>query len=219
MNNQTISNHLLTIGAVALQPTNPFTWSSGLKSPIYCDNRLTMSYPKVRKELIREFINLINLHYPEVTAVAGTATAGIPHAAWVAEALDLPMVYVRSKAKGHGKGNRIEGRLQEGDRVVVIEDLISTGGSSIQAANALKEEGAHVLGVAAIFTYGLKRAEDLFVEADMPCHTITNFNTLIEEATDLNLREKEMLKEWQKDPQTWSQQHEVSDTNEKVFKW
>ncbi|RNA69659.1 orotate phosphoribosyltransferase [Alteribacter keqinensis] len=206
MNNNAVARHLLEIGAVALKPSDPFTWSSGLKSPIYCDNRLTMSYPDVRKELIKGFKEIVNIHFPDATVVAGTATAGIPHAAWAAEALNLPMVYVRSKAKGHGKQNLIEGRINKGDRVVVIEDLISTGGSSISAVKAIQEEGAHVLGVAAIFTYGLKKAEKLFQEAEVPFYTITSFNTLIEEAEGLSSSEKEMLSAWQQDPESWSDQ-------------
>ena len=139
---QSIAKDLLEIEAVFLNPSNPFTWASGIKSPIYCDNRITMSYPKVRKEIAKGLASKIKEAYPEVQVIAGTATAGIPHAAWVAEILDLPMVYIRSKAKDHGKGNQIEGRIFEGQKMVVIEDLISTGGSVLEAAEAAKREGA-----------------------------------------------------------------------------
>ncbi|WP_049066681.1 orotate phosphoribosyltransferase, partial [Enterococcus faecium] len=143
---QSIAKDLLEIEAVFLNPSNPFTWASGIKSPIYCDNRITMSYPKVRKEIAKGLASKIKEAYPEVQVIAGTATAGIPHAAWVAEILDLPMVYIRSKAKDHGKGNQIEGRIFEGQKMVVIEDLISTGGSVLEAAEAAKREGADILG-------------------------------------------------------------------------
>ncbi|WP_316474790.1 orotate phosphoribosyltransferase, partial [Enterococcus faecium] len=142
---QSIAKDLLEIEAVFLNPSNPFTWASGIKSPIYCDNRITMSYPKVRKEIAKGLASKIKEAYPEVQVIAGTATAGIPHAAWVAEILDLPMVYIRSKAKDHGKGNQIEGRIFEGQKMVVIEDLISTGGSVLEAAEAAKREGADIL--------------------------------------------------------------------------
>ncbi len=140
MLNKVSQKDLLEIEAVFLNPSNPFTWASGIKSPIYCDNRITMSYPKVRKEIAKGLASKIKEAYPEVQVIAGTATAGIPHAAWVAEILDLPMVYIRSKAKDHGKGNQIEGRIFEGQKMVVIEDLISTGGSVLEAAEAAKEK-------------------------------------------------------------------------------
>ena len=150
-----IAKDLLTIEAVFLRPNEPFTWASGIKSPIYCDNRMTMSYPAVRKAIASGLAAQIKEHFPDVEVIAGTATAGIPHAAWVADILDLPMVYIRSKAKDHGKGNQIEGRITEGQKMVVIEDLISTGGSVLEACEAAAREGANVLGVAAIFTYEL----------------------------------------------------------------
>ncbi|WP_096435473.1 orotate phosphoribosyltransferase [Alteribacter populi] len=207
--NKQIANHLLSIEAVSLKPEAPFTWSSGLKAPIYCDNRVTMSYPDVRRDLILGFVKLINTHYPEVTAIAGTATAGIPHAAWVAEELGLPMVYVRSKPKEHGKKSLIEGRLKKGDRVVVIEDLISTGGSSIHAAKAVKEAGAHVLGVAAIFTYGLAKGKEAFDACELDYQTITDFKALVTEAVnrgEITANEQNLLLSWQQDPIGWSQQ-------------
>ena len=174
-----IAKDLLEIEAVFLSPSEPFTWASGIKSPIYCDNRITMSYPKVRKEIAQGLADKIKEAYPDVEVIAGTATAGIPHAAWVAEILDLPMVYIRSKPKDHGKGNQIEGRIFEGQKMVVIEDLISTGGSVLEAAEAAKREGANVLGVAAIFTYELPKGKANFANAEMPLLTLTNYSVLI----------------------------------------
>lgn len=160
-----IAKDLLTIEAVFLRPNEPFTWASGIKSPIYCDNRMTMSYPAVRKAIASGLAAQIKEHFPDVEVIAGTATAGIPHAAWVADILDLPMVYIRSKAKDHGKGNQIEGRITEGQKMVVIEDLISTGGSVLEACEAAAREGANVLGVAAIFTYELPQGLNNFEKA------------------------------------------------------
>lgn len=178
-----IAQALLSIGAIELRPKDPFTWASGIKSPIYCDNRLTMSSPVVRKQIAAALARSIQDAFPETEVVAGTATAGIPHAAWVSDVLNLPMVYVRSKAKEHGRGNQIEGKLTKGQKVVVIEDLISTGGSSIEAVKALKEQGCEVLGVVCIFTYHLKRADDMFEQAGIPYISLTNFDALIEVAT------------------------------------
>lgn len=177
-----IAKDLLAIEAVFLSPNEPFTWASGLKSPIYCDNRITMSYPKVRKAIAQGLAEKIKQAFPDVEVIAGTATAGIPHAAWVAEILDLPMVYIRSKAKDHGKGNQIEGRIFEGQKMVVIEDLISTGQSVLEATEAAKREGANVLGVAAIFTYELPAGEENFAKAELPLFTLTNYSVLIETA-------------------------------------
>lgn len=181
---KSIAQSLLDIGAVSLSPNDLFTWSSGIKSPIYCDNRVTLGYPKVRTEIRDGLSALIKEKFPTVEIVSGTATAGIPHAAYVSEVLDLPMNYVRSKSKSHGKQNQIEGALSEGKKVVVIEDLISTGGSSITAVDALKEAGAEVLGVVAIFTYGLNKADELFNEAGVPFYTLSDYNELIEVAKD-----------------------------------
>lgn len=181
---KSIAQSLLDIGAVSLSPNDLFTWSSGIKSPIYCDNRVTLGYPKVRTEIRDGLSALIKEKFPTVEIVSGTATAGIPHAAYVSEVLDLPMNYVRSKSKSHGKQNQIEGALSEGKKVVVIEDLISTGGSSITAADALKEAGAEVLGVVAIFTYSLNKADELFNEAGVPFYTLSDYNELIEVAKD-----------------------------------
>lgn len=201
-----IAKDLLEIEAVFLSPSEPFTWASGIKSPIYCDNRITMSYPKVRKEIAQGLADKIKEAYPDVEVIAGTATSGIPHAAWVAEILDLPMVYIRSKAKDHGKGNQIEGRIFEGQKMVVIEDLISTGGSVLEAAEAAKREGANVLGVAAIFTYELPKGKANFTNAEMPLLTLTNYSVLIEAALEekyIDETELNLLKEWKQDPENW----------------
>lgn len=201
-----IAKDLLSIEAVSLSPDEPFTWASGLKSPIYCDNRVTMSYPEVRRAIAQGLAAKIKEEFPNVEVIAGTATAGIPHAAWVAEILDLPMVYIRSKAKDHGRGNQIEGRITEGQKMVVIEDLISTGGSVLEAAAAAKREGADVLGVAAIFTYELAKGKKSFEEANTPLTTLTNYSTLIESALQenyINQEQLELLKKWRKDPENW----------------
>ncbi len=179
-----IAKHLLDIKAVFLSPEEPFTWASGLHSPIYCDNRITMSYPEVRRAIAKGLAEKIKAEFPEAEVIAGTATAGIPHAAWVAELLDLPMVYIRSKPKDHGKGNQIEGRITEGQKMVVIEDLISTGGSVLEAAVAAEKEGANVLGVAAIFTYELPKGKENFENAGKPLVTLTNYTELLEVAKE-----------------------------------
>ncbi|TCP29121.1 orotate phosphoribosyltransferase [Scopulibacillus darangshiensis] len=194
-NNKHIAEHLLNIDAVVLSPESPFTWSSGMKSPVYCDNRLTLSYPEVRKDIIKGFVDLIKEYYPEAEVIAGTATAGIPHAAWISEALGLPMVYVRGSAKSHGKKKQIEGLIQPGQKVVVIEDLISTGGSVLNAAEVLKEEGAEVLGAAAIFTYQLPAAAKNFDDAGVPWHTLTDFEHLIDLAVNKEIVSEQQLKQ------------------------
>lgn len=194
-----IAQQLLSIGAVELRPNDPFTWASGVKSPIYCDNRLTMSYPDVRKAIADGLVETIRREYPDVQVVAGTATAGIPHAAWVAERLELPMVYVRSKAKDHGQSNLIEGKVDPGKKVVVVEDLISKGGSVLQAAQALKDAGFEVLGIVAIFTYGLPQAARAIHEAGFQFHTLTDFPSLVEQAEQtgaINADDLPMLGEW-----------------------
>lgn len=201
-----IAAKLLQIGAVALQPNEPFTWSSGLKSPIYCDNRLTLAYPDVRRLIAAGLAELIRTQFPEADLIAGTATAGIPHAAWVSERLGLPMCYVRSQAKAHGKGKQIEGKAEPGQRVVVIEDLISTGGSSLAAVRALKEAGCEVLGVAAIFTYGLDKAKQAFAAENLPVYTLTDYDTLIETAVRLGaVSEHDLatLRKWRENPEEW----------------
>lgn len=201
-----IAEKLLEIEAVALKPNDPFTWASGLKSPIYCDNRLTLSYPEIRWEIAGGLKNLIEENFPEVEVIAGTATAGIPHAAWVSELMNLPMCYVRSKAKGHGKGNQIEGKVSEGQKVVVVEDLISTGGSVITAVNALREAGCDVIGVVSIFTYELEKGREMLKEADITAYSLTDFSTLVTVANDKGyIRSEDMatLQEWKKDPAEW----------------
>lgn len=198
-----IAKDLLEIEAVSLSPNAPFTWASGIKSPIYCDNRITMSYPKVRREIASGLAELIKTNYPDAEVIAGTATAGIPHAAWVAEILDLPMVYIRGKAKDHGKGNQIEGRISNGQKMVIIEDLISTGGSVIDAAVAAKNEGADVIGTAAIFTYELPKGIENFSANQLTFKTLTTYSTLIEVALEMGAIKAEdmtLLQEWKKDP-------------------
>ena len=177
-----IAEQLLEIKAVFLQPNEPFTWSSGLKSPIYCDNRLTMSYPAVRKNIAIGLKSLITEHYPDVELIAGTATAGIPHAAWVSDLMELPMCYIRSKAKGHGKGNQIEGIAAPGQKVVVVEDLVSTGGSVITAVKALREAGCEVLGVVSIFTYELEAGKEKLADERIVNYSLSNYSSLIEVA-------------------------------------
>ena len=194
-----LAKELLAIQAVALRPNDYFTWTSGIKSPIYCDNRITMSYPSIRREIAAGMVEVIKEKYPEVEVVAGTATAGIPHAAWVSELLDLPMIYVRDSAKKHGKTNQIEGRVLEGQKVVIIEDLISTGLSSLKVAKALREAGAEVLGVVAIFSYELKKAQDAFEEEGVEYITLTNYPVLVEEAVAIEYIHQddvEKLLEW-----------------------
>ncbi|MHD0397973.1 orotate phosphoribosyltransferase [Staphylococcus simulans] len=179
-----IAQSLLDIGAVALSPNDLFTWSSGIKSPIYCDNRVTLGYPEVRNAIRDGLIELIQTHFKEAEIVSGTATAGIPHAAFISEKLDMPMSYVRSKSKSHGKQNQIEGAPSKGKKIVVVEDLISTGGSSLVAAEALREAGAEVLGVVAIFTYGLAKADQMFKDAEIPFYTLSDYNELIDVAKE-----------------------------------
>lgn len=203
---QQVAQNLLAIQAVFLSPNEPFTWASGIKSPIYCDNRLTMSFPKVRRLIAKGLAEKIKKQFPEVEVIAGTATAGIPHAAWVAEILDLPMVYIRSKAKGHGKGNQIEGQITPGQKMVVIEDLISTGGSVLEACQAAKREGADVLGVAAIFTYELPKGATNFNTAQLPLVTLTNYTTLIQTALEegyISEDDLALLTAWKHDPENW----------------
>jgi len=198
-NKQTLTKDLLEIKAVQINPKDYYTWTSGIKSPIYCDNRLTMSYPSVRKKIAEAFAKKIMDLSIKPDVIAGCATAGIPHAAWLADELQLPMIYVRSKPKGHGKGNQIEGKLEGHERVLLIEDLISTGGSSIQAAQAVQRAGAEVISVFAIFSYGLEKAEQNFAKINLPYQTLTNFDELIElliEEERINEIEKQELLGW-----------------------
>lgn len=199
---------LLDVGAVSLQPEKPFTWSSGLKSPIYCDNRLLMSFPKERKRMMDMMASYVTETFGPVEVLAGTATAGIPHAAWLADRFHLPMVYVRSSSKGHGKQNRIEGVLTAGQKVLIIEDLISTGGSSIEAADAVKEAGGEVIGICSIFTYGLPAAEQAGKISGYRLASLTNYQSLLSAALALKQiteEELEQLKAWRHDPKAWSE--------------
>lgn len=199
MGKKEIAKILLNVGAVELSPEDPFTWASGIQSPIYCDNRLTMSDPVGRKKIAEGLAGLIKEHYPETTLIAGTATAGIPHAAWIADILGLPMVYIRSKAKGHGRSRQIEGKVTSSDKAIIIEDLISTGGSSLNAVEALLSENVEVTGVVSIFTYELESADKAFEEAGLSYKSLTDFNALTEAAkesgaiTDASISE---LLEW-----------------------
>ncbi len=206
--NRNIARILLDLEAVSLRIDPPFTWTSGRLAPIYCDNRLIISDPASRKRVTAGFKTLIEEKGFHPDVIAGTATAGIPHAAWLSDLMDLPMVYVRGAAKGHGKQNRIEGRLEAGKRVILIEDLISTGGSSVSAAEGLKEAGADVLGVLAIFTYGLEVAQKAFLEANIPLYTLTSFDVLAKEAAEggrLSESDLDTLAQWQRDPALWSE--------------
>src|SRR5699024_8544193 len=174
---KTIALKLLNINAVILQPNEPFTWSSGWNSPIYCDNRLTMRYPKIRKNIARTFIDFVNDEYGGVDVVTGTATAGIPHAAWVAGSMNKPMAYVRSKAKSYGMGNQIEGGVHQGVTIIVVEDMISTGGSAISVLEAFKLIDEEVQEVLSIFTFGIEKANQPFEQADLPLYPHTDYKT------------------------------------------
>lgn len=202
-----IASDLLEIGAVSLRPEDPFTWASGLRSPVYCDNRLTLAHPAVRSRITAGYEELIGRGGYAPNLVAGVATAGIPQAALVADRRGLPLAYVRSAAKGHGKGNRIEGRVKVGQRVVIIEDLISTGGSSVAAAEALREAGATPVAVLATFSYGLPEATKRFEEAGLAHATLTDFATLIRVAERVGVIGSSSLgtlREWRADPAAWS---------------
>ena len=185
-----VASSLLKIKAVFLRPNEPFTWASGIKSPIYCDNRLTLSYPEIRDIIENGLVELIKEYYPTCEVVMGTSTAGIPHAAYVSSILNLPMGYVRGGAKDHGRGNQIEGVVPKGKNVVVIEDLISTAGSSIEVVNILKEAGCNVLGIASIFSYELKKGIDRLKEANVINHSLSNFTTLIEVSNQMGYIEE-----------------------------
>lgn len=201
-----IAKDLLSIKAVELSPAKPFTWASGLKSPIYCDNRLTISYPEIRTRIAQGIAAQIKDRYPDAEVIAGTATAGIPHAAWVAAELNLPLVYVRSKPKDHGQGRQVEGVLPNGAKTVVIDDLLSTGGSVLKAVTAAQNEGAQVIGVAGIFSYQLPQLGANFQEAGIPYTTITNYTELLDAAVEENYvtaEDRAVLADWRQDPQAW----------------
>ncbi len=207
-----IAKMLLEIKAVDIRnPQDLFTWVSGIKAPIYCDNRIIMSYPDVRDYVAEGFKEIIEKEFKDLEVIAGTATAGIPHGAWLAHKLNLPMVYVRNSSKGHGKQNLIEGRLLKGQRVVVIEDLLSTGGSSFKAVKALEEAGAHVLGVLGIFSYDFKSLKDLFTQENIKYRTLTNYEVLLSVALDMKYIKKEeldILMEWSKNPYIFTEKKE-----------
>ena len=211
---ETVAKDLLEINAVTLRPDQPYTWASGLHSPIYTDNRLTISYPAVRQAIYRGMTALIKEHFPTATVIAGTATAGIPHAAWVAEEMQLPLVYVRSKPKDHGRGKQIEGVLQPGQEVVVIDDLISTGGSVLNAVAAVNKAGAKVVGVVAVFTYQLPAADRNFAAQGLKYYAVTNYPTLVNVAQKQGLISADhlaSLKDWRQDPAEWSSRHAAND--------
>ena len=198
-----VCENLLDIGAVSLSPKAPFTWASGIKSPIYCDNRLILSYPEARKVIEEALADLVKREFPEAQAVLGTATAGIPHASYISWILDMPSGFIRSKAKDHGKNKRIEGAFKEGEKVVVVEDLFSTGGSSIDAAKACEAEGLDVVGIISIFSYELKAAEENFAASGFKHASLATFPELAEVAVargNLSEEEKDRLNQWRKDP-------------------
>jgi orotate phosphoribosyltransferase len=201
-----IAEYLLQINAIKLQPSNPFTWASGWKSPIYCDNRKTLSFPEVRSYIRDSFALKVKELYPYAQLIAGVATGAISHGALVSDKLGLPFIYVRSGVKEHGLGNQIEGYFEAGQKVVVIEDLISTGGSSLSAVKALREAGCEVLGMLAIFTYEFKKASDSFAAEKCLLNTLSNYSVLVETALRtgyIGQAEVETLKKWRTDPSTW----------------
>lgn len=201
-----VAEFLLQIKAVKLQPNKPFTWASGWNSPIYCDNRITLSYPNIRTFIRQAYSEAVIDYFGKPDIIAGVATGGIAQGALVAQELGLPFIYIRSSAKGHGMGNLIEGHFEKGQKVVVIEDLISTGGSSLSAVEALKAAGMDVKGLIAIFTYGFKVAEDNFLKANCPYVTLCNYDYLIEEALKKEyIKEDDLnsLREWKDSPETW----------------
>lgn len=204
-----IANALLDIKAITLSAHKPYTWASGLKAPIYCDNRLTMSYPEVRKMIAKAFASKIKELFKEVDYIVGTATAGIPQACWVADELNLPMAYVRPEPKAHGRSQQIEGYIPEGSNVVLIEDLISTGGSSIKAVNALNEAGIHVLCVMSVFTYELEKAAINFKQNGTALVSLSNYSTLIEEAKNRDIiddSELALLESWRENPSEYGKE-------------
>lgn len=207
-NEKAVAEKLLQVAAVKLSPEKPFTWASGWKSPIYCDNRKVLSFPFVRDFIKSELCNVIFEHFPQGEVLAGVATAGIPWGAMAADQLKLPYIYVRPKPKEHGLGNQIEGSLQEGSKVLVIEDLISTGKSSLQVVEVLRQAGAEVVGMVSIFNYGFAVAEEAFAKAGVSFRSLTNYQTLIQLAVEkklVNADTEEMLMQWRQDPATWQQ--------------
>ena len=201
-----LAKALLEINAVVLRPNDPFVWASGWNSPIYCDNRLTLLYPELRREIAEVFAGFIKKNFADTEVVTGTATAGIPHAAWVADQLDLPMAYVRAKAKAYGMGNQIEGGVRKGQKTVVIEDLISTGGSVISVVDALRFIGAEVQSVCTIFTYAFDVSEKRFAEHNLPVYCLTDYITLIAVASEMGYvkdNDLDLLAQWRNAPDQW----------------
>jgi len=204
---QRLAKKLLQIKAVKLQPQTPFTWASGWKSPIYCDNRISLSHPSVRDYIKSELSAIVFEEFPEAEVIAGVATAGIPHGALVADLLKMPFIYVRSKAKEHGRQNQIEGELKDGQKVLVIEDLISTGKSSMEAIHALRDAGAQIEGLCSIFTYGFEKAKTLFEKESITVRSLSNYEALLTSALEQKLieaNEMEVLQTWRENPAEWN---------------
>lgn len=204
---KSLAAHLLEIKAIELKPENPFTWASGWKSPIYCDNRKVLSYPKIRQDVKNWLADAVKRNFASCDFIAGVATAGIPHAALLADALELPMIYVRSSAKSHGRKNQIEGDISQGSKCVVVEDLISTGGSALKAVESLRENGLEILSVVSLFNYGFETADENFKNAGVSYYSLASFNDLLEVARDKGLYSAEQLKKiarWRIDPANWT---------------
>lgn len=203
---QEVAEGLLKINAVKLSPTDPFTWASGWKSPIYCDNRKALSYPEIRVIVVEGFVQITKTHFPTTTCIAGVATAGIAWGSLLASALELPFCYVRPKPKEHGMGNQIEGFIPPNAKILVIEDLISTGKSSLQVCEVLKKQNHHVLGMASIFTYGFEAAANAFIDAGLPLYSLTNYSVLLQIALKQNSISPEqlpLLENWRNSPESW----------------
>ncbi len=202
-----VAEFLLQIKAIELNKNQPFTWASGWHSPIYCDNRKTLSFPKVRTFIRQKFVETILEHFGQVDVIAGVATGGIAQAALIAQEMELPLIYVRSSSKGHGLQNMIEGNVEAGQRVVVIEDLISTGMSSLKAVTALREKGCNVVGMVAIFTYGFETARQNFIQHNCPLYTLSDYDSMVEVAVEkeyINPEDINSLKSWREDPANWN---------------
>lgn len=200
------ASRLLQIKALQINPGNPYTWASGWRSPVYCDNRKVLSHPHLRDFVKSELANMVLQQFPDAEVIAGVATAGIAHGVMAADLLKLPFIYVRSKPKEHGMGNQIEGELQPGQKVVVVEDLVSTGKSSLQAVDAIRAAGAEVIGMCALFTYAFPAAADAFEKAGVPLYTISDYNALLEVGTDQGLfqpEDRDMLASWRVAPDSW----------------
>jgi len=205
-----VAEFLLQIKAVKLQPNKPFTWASGLKSPIYCDNRVTLSFPNIRTYIRQEFVKVIEKNFAKADVIVGVATGGIAQGVLVAQELGLPFAYVRPEPKAHGLGNQVEGVIEKGQSVVVIEDLVSTGKSSLNAVDAIVAAGGIIKGMSAIFTYGFEDAAKNFKAKKVPLHTLCNYDILIQQALRseyITEKDTESLKQWKKDPKSWSEKH------------